>query len=321
MTMTQTEAPAASPNGTADHAETASPPADDGALATTLIAETHAVTETSLTITSDPTVPSQVRHLMEQINRTPALTLSPKAQEELARIVKLLPDLVSKNDPYLADAAALAVTGLMEGEPSLVFARSVRREIEGALSRWKMPFRAMYRGRPPMRATLGLLLFLGGGSIALSVLAWVGSVGWSPHIQGIDGGLLGVVAAMGGLGSIISIFVRVPHMSEDFRAADPEAPFFVGLLKPMVGIAFAAFTFVAIEGGFMPITIDPGRRPAFYMAISFVAGFSERFVPDIINKAEGRGEKADGGTGQLLQQVQALALRLDAPERPHQPVG
>lgn len=128
---------------------------------------------------------------------------------------------------------------------------------------------------------------------------------WWPEIDGVDGELLGVAAAMGGLGSIISIFVRVPHMSEDFRAADTEVPFFVGLLKPMVGIAFAAFVFVAIEGGLLPLSIDTTNRAAFYMAISFVAGFSERFVPDIINKAEGGNADPPAGSLQLRRQVAA----------------
>ena len=109
----------------------------------------------------------------------------------------------------------------------------------------------------------------------------------------------------------ISIFVRVPHMSEDFRAADTEVPFFVGLLKPMVGIAFAAFSFVAIEGGLLPISLDTPNRSAFYMAISFVAGFSERFVPDIINKAEGGIDDQPTGSLQLRRQVEALVPMSD----------
>lgn len=260
----------------------------------TVLAEAR--TEASVTVIAGPTVSDQVRQLMEQINRAPARTMSSKAQDEMARIVKLLPDLVAKNDPYLTDSAKLAVTGLLEGDPSICFARSIRRNIECQVARWRTPLRAMYRGRPPMRATLGLLVFAA-VALVVSVLARAVSMKLSPGMaavagsQGVDGTLLYGAAAMGAIGSIVSVFVRVPRMSADFRDADPEVPFFVGLLKPMVGIAFAAFAYLAIEGGLLPI--DVGDSPgAFYMAISFVAGFSERFVPDIINKAERHGAGA-----------------------------
>lgn len=234
---------------------------------------------------ASPDIIATVEGMMHDLYEAREKNLSKKAQKELAEISDLIPDLVRKNDQHLTKTANLALVSLLTPKPNLILAKRIRRHVQGEVSRWKGPFRAMYRGTPPMRATLGLLTF-----ILLAVLIFpclyllpLGT------IEGIDGGLLGTSAVLGAVGSIVSVFIRVPRMSDDFRSADQEIPFFVGLFKPMVGIAFAVFLFAAIEGGFVPIAIESGREGAFFIAISFIAGFSERLVPDIIGKVEEEG--------------------------------
>src|SRR5205823_9941195 len=68
--------------------------------------------------------------------------------------------------------------------------------------------------------------------------------------------------------------------------ADPKAHFFTGALKPLVSIVFALFVWSAIKSHL--VTFNPvltTDEPFFYFALSFIAGFSERFAPDLANRA------------------------------------
>lgn len=240
----------------------------------------------SLSLPSDA-VNKTVEEMMYNLYENRGSNLSKRAQKELAEISELIPDLVRKNDQHLTNAANLALLSLLTHPPSITLAKQIRRHVQGEVSRWKAPFRAMYRGTPPLRATLGLLTFM---LLAMLISPCLYLLMPSGIIEGIDGGLLGTSAALGAVGSIVSIFIRVPRMADDFRNSSQEIPFFVGLFKPMVGIAFAVFLFAAIQGGFVPIAVESGREGAFFIAVSFIAGFSERLVPDIIGKTEEGGD-------------------------------
>ena len=94
-----------------------------------------------------------------------------------------------------------------------------------------------------------------------------------------------LVTFAGALGSIISIMVRIQDFSS-MRNVHPSILFFIGFFKPMIGMAFALFLFAAINSGIIPVTVDPESEVFFFAALSFVAGFSERFVRDMIEKTE-----------------------------------
>lgn len=211
---------------------------------------------------------------------------SKEVQQESARILKLLPELSQRGNEVLINAAEVAIKALLLDHPNVEFAKEIRSYLEKELASWRMPIRRAWRGSPPMRATLGLIFFLW-GALFVGYLLWV-FAGVLPgrragiNIQGIDQTLFWLTAASGGVGSI----VRVPRMAEDFKTASVEVPFFVGLFKPIIGIAFALFLFAAIKGGILPLEEPETGETAFFIAIAFVAGFSERFVPDIISKTE-----------------------------------
>ena len=104
-------------------------------------------------------------------------------------------------------------------------------------------------------------------------------------IFGIDVSILLWVGLAGALGSIVSIMVRL----QDFTLlpnGDPSILFFTGFFKPVVGASFALFVFAALKAGLIPVTIESDKEMYFFMALSFVSGFSERFAKDIATKTE-----------------------------------
>lgn len=103
---------------------------------------------------------------------------------------------------------------------------------------------------------------------------------------GINLSLLLIVVIGGAIGSSISVIVRAQNVVKE-RRAEPLSLFFTGLLKPIVGIAFALFMFAALESGLVSVgNREQTNRTYLYLAIAFVAGFSERFVQDILIKTE-----------------------------------
>jgi hypothetical protein len=63
--------------------------------------------------------------------------------------------------------------------------------------------------------------------------------------------------------------------------AGPFVLFLTGLFKPMIGVLFALFVFTANHAGIVAIPVGQSNYNAFLFALSFIEGFSERFVRDI----------------------------------------
>jgi hypothetical protein len=67
---------------------------------------------------------------------------------------------------------------------------------------------------------------------------------------------------------------------------DPSILFFTGLFKPIIGFFFAIFVVLVLNSGIVQIGIAEERQVYFFLAISFIAGFSERFARDIATQTE-----------------------------------
>lgn len=109
---------------------------------------------------------------------------------------------------------------------------------------------------------------------------------------------ISLAISMGALGSITSIVVRSQKFIEKSQDEEQDL-FFVGFLRPFVGMSFAIFTVVLIESGIFlslsGITDNStkvenrprtSRQIYYYMALAFIAGFSERFVQDLVSKVD-----------------------------------
>ena len=58
----------------------------------------------------------------------------------------------------------------------------------------------------------------------------------------------------------------------------------------MIGAVFGAVVFLFLDGGIVEVLSPPagGQQLAFYAALGFLSGFSERFAQDVIAHADRR---------------------------------
>ncbi|MEM6752158.1 MAG: hypothetical protein AAF630_04110 [Cyanobacteria bacterium P01_C01_bin.38] len=100
---------------------------------------------------------------------------------------------------------------------------------------------------------------------------------------------ISLAVSMGALGSAISVIVRANKFIETGKEGKSDL-FFTGFFRPIVGMSFAIFAVALIESGVFSgifrIAERENRNVYLYMAIAFVAGFSERLVEDVVLKTE-----------------------------------
>ncbi len=95
-----------------------------------------------------------------------------------------------------------------------------------------------------------------------------------------------LVALFGALGAFVSIALRGQPATLD-ALEDWKATLAYGLVRAMVAIVFAALMYLLVLGGvFLPeLASEPGAR---LLVVAFVAGFSEKLVPEaVIHQAIG----------------------------------
>ncbi|MEL6940372.1 MAG: bZIP transcription factor [Cyanobacteria bacterium J06598_1] len=102
--------------------------------------------------------------------------------------------------------------------------------------------------------------------------------------------LILLAVSMGALGSTISVIVRANTFIRQAQENDNDL-FLTGFFRPFVGMSFAIFCVALVEAGIFSGIFDLTNRKDtdrtyFYVAIAFVAGFSERLVRDVVIKTE-----------------------------------
>jgi hypothetical protein len=107
------------------------------------------------------------------------------------------------------------------------------------------------------------------------------------------------VAALvaGALGAVVSVIQRINagKFTLEYDVGRPYA-LFLGGLRPLIGGAFAVVISFAVNGGLLhlPISSDPSAsRKLALLAVSFVAGFSERWAQDTLAAALPAAKPAD----------------------------
>jgi hypothetical protein len=159
------------------------------------------------------------------------------------------------------------------------------------------------------RATLQAYFFgmLVGVAIAAAAI-WVLSVPAQLTLGTIQLSLVGNCAAAGGVGAVISVMVRVTNndnLNIDYERGRVIA-FLVGVFRPIIGAVFGGILLIFLKSGLIAITIAPATLQditLFYVAVGFLAGFSERWAQDtIVNstpamKARTPPAGPDGATG------------------------
>jgi len=209
-----------------------------------------------------------------------------KVQEELGQLIGVLPYLRQSEYSHLIGAAEIAATALLSEQPNLKLAEEIRVRLSYRVRPPRNPLVAVIRGgTPPTRVIFGLGILL---YFAIPFLYFLlPRLLVQEKIVGIETDYLLMVALAGAIGSIVSIMVRIQDFS-GIGNVDPAVLFFTGFFKPIVGAAFALFVFAVLRSGLIPVTIKEGTDKYFFLALSFVAGFSERFAKDIVKTTEGQ---------------------------------
>ncbi|MFM8309309.1 MAG: hypothetical protein ACKN87_20340, partial [Microcystis aeruginosa] len=113
----------------------------------------------------------------------------------------------------------------------------------------------------------------------------------------------------GTLGGGVSLLTRLQDFDnpKNQKYDDDLLPLLIGLTKPILGGSFAFFIMLILQSNIFPIQIrssteDKGNDTYLYglLAMAFVAGFSERLIPDLISQVEKKVTVEASSTGQGL---------------------
>jgi len=171
---------------------------------------------------------------------------------------------------------------LMLDEPNLKMASEIRKNIT-YLARANWCQKKLHAAAPEGRAFYGLAVTT---LVLLLVMAVV-----NIFVANGTGGLnqqenyIMTVILAGGLGSVVSILVRLQDFSQ---MNNTSVLFFTGCVRPLIGIGFAIFIYGLLESRMLPVNYMDCKSKYFaYLSISFLAGFSERLGTSIASKSEG----------------------------------
>ena len=127
-----------------------------------------------------------------------------------------------------------------------------------------------------------------------------------------EDGVITIIRLMwitGTLGGGVSLLTRLQDFDnpKNQKYDDDLLPLLIGLTKPILGGSFAFFILLIINSNIFPIDIrrsteDKGNDTYLYglLAMAFVAGFSERLIPDLISQVEKKVIVEASSTGQGL---------------------
>jgi hypothetical protein len=229
--------------------------------------------------------------LAERFTRNGAL------DAEFCQFVGLLPDLKKAKDRALVREAKI-IAGYLGRDD--VQTPTAQRIIGGLADRLRP-----LSGLPALHVMFGVLLFFA----ALLVIDLILSYFWqtaswslqdaaqSPgfYIFNVSPWLIIALGTAGGLGSIVSMLTRIQSCTV-YAGTDRRLLWMLGAMRPVIGIAFALFVFAVLQAQILPFHFPDGPQANFeFVALAFIAGFSERLSRGVISTVEGRflGEKPE----------------------------
>lgn len=104
---------------------------------------------------------------------------------------------------------------------------------------------------------------------------------------------LAIATGAGALGALISVVLRLSKLNVD-AFAGKEVHYFEGVMRAIGGMAGALLIGLAIKSGLILGTINSSENSLILLlAVSIVAGASERIVPNLIKQVEGTMFKSE----------------------------
>ena len=162
------------------------------------------------------------------------------------------------------------------------------REVE-TLERELMQAQMYYESSAQRQAQLEYLV----GMVMFLALAVAGTLAIGLFTPLLDE--TATVSVLGGAaGAVVSVMNRMTSGSLTVRPeAGTKTIRALGFMRPVIGATFGAVVFLFLDGGIVQVLSPPdsGANLAFYAALGFLSGFSERFAQDVIAQAGGDQEK------------------------------
>jgi len=206
-------------------------------------------------------------------------------QKELSRLLALFPDVVALRNPACASVYELGIRSVLNEHPSKEMAKRIRERVARQV-RKKTVVQRVFSPETAIGATiygLGVLTYL---ALPIGLAAFTQTV--SGTTLGLPRDAVAWAISMGAIGSVVSMMLKLDKLA---NTSHPNVPllFWYAFFKPLIGAAFAFFVFAVIASGEFPLKFtlfnasENMTRTGLYIviAVSFVAGFSERFAPDI----------------------------------------
>jgi phage replication-related protein YjqB (UPF0714/DUF867 family) len=249
----------------------------------------------------------QVQTLRTRIRE--AKNIPAEAVEELSATLTLAQRIRSKNI-FIEDAndrLTFIVECLLAEKPQLIFASEGRLRMQldvySNSGRFNSFLAWISSGSPVglvLVALVASLVLWTVGLLLVRVLIHAGG-GTAADIFFMNGKALAVMVSAAFLGGVISIATRLQEFSR-VRDLDPFAMFWTALLKPLIGVFLAMFILATLAGGIIsfgfldqdPLALKadasaPIPKKTLYVlwVLAFLAGFSERFAWDFVDRAQG----------------------------------
>jgi hypothetical protein len=252
----------------------------------------------------------------DQINELRALALENPTSEDVSEELSITLGLAQRlrMKPCVVDSGydrlRFIVDCLLDDPPKLILARDERLRLQVEIYQ-----QSGWLSRTLARISAGSPVALVLTALCASLIIWA-AVFWVVRLLSgltsplpiffMDGKAFGITAFAALIGGIVSIATRLREFSR-VRDLDPFAMFWTALLKPLVGVVLALFILATLAGdvvslGFLgpdPLGLAGQQAVApksWYIlwVLGFLAGFSERFAWDFVDRAQG---VAGGSTG------------------------
>jgi hypothetical protein len=157
--------------------------------------------------------------------------------------------------------------------------------LERELAQAKAYYDASAQRQAQLEYLVGMVMFLG--------LAVAGTAAIALFTPLLDEAA--TVSVLGGAaGAVVSVMNRMTGGSLKVRPeAGKKTIRALGFMRPVIGAVFGAVVYLFLDGGIVQVLSPPdgGENLAFYAALGFISGFSERFAQDVIAQAAREPDK------------------------------